>query len=85
MRGLGDRIVAGYKAGRTRHLNQLRHRAFEQLRMDAIADGWLLPNILAHPEGGVELSYERGYGERFLRFRNQAEALDFVLSLFCCC
>jgi len=77
------RMLAGYKAGRTRKLNQLHQKAMSKLREIAISEGWMLPSIL-RVDGGVELGYEYGSGRRFIKFSNYGEALDYVLSIFCC-
>ena len=77
------RILAGYKAGRTRWQNQLRQKAISKLREIATSEGWMLPAILKI-DNGVELGYEYGSGRRFIKFSNRVEALDYVLSIFCC-
>lgn len=76
------RIIAGYKAGRTRWQNQLRQKAMSKLREIATSEGWMLPAIL-EIDGGAELGYEYGNGRRFLKFSNRSEALDYVLAIFC--
>jgi len=77
------KILAGYKARRTRRLNQLRQKAINKLREISINESWMLPSILK-VDGGVELGYEYGSGRRFIKFSNYGEALDYVLSIFCC-
>lgn len=77
------RMMGGFKATETRRLNQLRQKAMAKLREIATSEGWMLPAILTI-DGGVELGYEYGSGRRFIKFNNHTEALDYVLSIFCC-
>jgi|GEM_PF-3805563 len=79
-----NRILAGYKAGRTRKLNQLRQKAFDKLKEKSVsASGWV-PNILPLSEGGVQLSFNLGYGLRETSFATREAALDYILEVFCC-
>jgi len=78
------RIIAGYKAARTRKLNQLRNRAWGKLREISIAESGWVPTILPLAEGGEELSFDLGGGVVFRKFDNRTEALDYILNLFCC-
>ena len=78
------RMLAGYKATRTRRLNQLRQRAWDKLREVCVGEAHFIPSILPLPEGGVELGYDLGDGIRFKKFSTREEALDYVVSLFSC-
>jgi len=77
------RMLAGYKAGRTRRLNQLRQKVFGKLTEISIAESGWVPTITNQAEGGFELWYDMGNGLRQLKFDSREEALDYVLSLFC--
>lgn len=78
------RMLGGFQATRTRRLNQLRQRAWNKLCEISREETGFYPNILPITEGGVELSFDMGYGFREIKFKTREEARDYVLSLFCC-
>ena len=79
------RMLAGFKAGRTRRLNQLRQRCWDKLCEISREETNFYPNILPLAEGGVELSYDMGNGRRFSAFKTREEAKDYVVGIFCWC
>lgn len=77
------RMLGGYKAGRTRRENQIRHRGFERLREIAMEEGYLLPGINPHPDGGFELSY--AFDKEYwctIRCSTIRECLDYIVEIF---
>lgn len=77
-------MLGGYKAHRTKLLNDLYSRAWEKLREISISESGWVPAITKSVNGGVELWYDMGGGLRQLKFKDRQQALDYVLSLFCC-
>ena len=78
------RILGGFKAHRTRLLNNLRDRVWHKLREISIAESGWVPTILPLAEGGYELSFNMGYGLREIKMKSKDEARDYVVFLFCC-
>jgi len=78
------RIMGGFKAHRTRLLNNLRAKAWQKLKEISIGESGWVPTIADLPEGGVELWYAFGSGLRQIKFSSRDGARDYVLSLFCC-
>ena len=78
------RMLGGYKAHRTRLLNNLRGKTWNKLREISIAESGWVPAILSLAEGGYELSFDMGYGLREIKLKSRDEARDYVVSLFCC-
>ncbi|GAH71913.1 unnamed protein product [marine sediment metagenome] len=77
------RMLGGYKAHRTRLLNNLRDRAWEALREISIGESGWVPTISRLDNDGVELWYDLGSGLRQVNFESRDKARDYVLSLFC--